>query len=979
MTRSRSPYRADLRTPADVEAQVARIARRIPLPATLVDPDAGLRTWADLLFEGDRVRDPEEPSQAILRALSHLQAGLARHFDDTPGRFLEWFMEERLGLRALGPLPDRVVLAVEGDSHRLPATLPAGTRALAGKNRYGEDREYWTEETLAVLGIEPFGAHSILGGASRDRYVRRPAEEGELPLPLHPFAVGEGGEPSSHELYLSSPLLRHEGRGEAKLQVDVGFAGISPGAKDLLGSLVWEASAPEGPASCGVEEVPAPKLKARLDTVPGPKVVLRITPPGEVCPDPDSGIPDPWIRVRIPLPEEATTLPSAPFEFAFRKAVLQVRGIELPPDAGFHNGGLLDLEKEFEPFGPVPRRGDSFYLACDEAFGKPLHAVSVDVEVQSASSPGGGPSLQPARYELVHAAEVDVTFDASLLMAMMHVEDPAAIPTKLHALTMLPAKGETTPTLLWQRRTASAWETFASSDHLGSLVSTALPGLTEGAGAKGGPASRRAVVGRREAHFIRILLDEGDFGWKAYERTAQKNAYHAARNEHAQVVENPIPDPPIVSRARVSYETAPASSGRTDSPLSLQLFTRNGLGLPHPEPPLGGEAECLPFRRPVSEGSGRFYLGLDRRHPGERVSLYLEVEEASVCDGGGGAGVGRLDWRYWTEGGSWLPMEVDDRTEGLRISGLLRFTTPSDWSIGAPDGGEHEGFWIRIESSEPYRIGAIRAVIPDATEAVYRLSHGREEEDATPEEPLGSEEVRGLRTPRPGIKGVTNPAPSRGGRGPEPRHEFLGRAGGELRHRSRGISSWDLEELVRTRFPEVGLVRALPHHSETSDCAPGHVGLVVLPETDRGEPSERERLPHPGLHLAGRIRRFLASRIPLHMTVHVLCPRYVEVGIRAEFTLRRGVTVGEAREEVGRFVRTLLHPLTRLETGATPTAGVFRSELVHALGEHPLVTDVGRLRFLGASGSLEELRPDDPCRGFIASAAHHDLHPEVSP
>ncbi len=976
MTTNRSPYRADLRSPAEVEAQLARIARRLALPPTLADPDEGLHTWADLLFDGDRVRDPREPSQALLRTLAHLHSGLAEHFDETPGRFLEWYLEDRLGLRPLDPVPDRVVLAAEGDPHRLPSALPPGARVLAGKNRFGEDREYWTEEPLAVLGARPVGAHSVLGEATRDRIRRRVAEEGDLPLPFHPFAIGEENEPAPHELYFASPLLRHDDRDEARLQVELGFAGLSSGAKALLESLVWEVSTSEGPVACGVEEISGPELRARLETVSGSRVVLRITPPGAVAPDPTSGIEDPWVRVRTPLPEEGSTLPSSPFDFRFRKAVLRVLGRKLSPEAGFHNGGMLDLEKEFEPFGPVPRRGDSFYLACDEALGKPLHSLSVDIEVHAAPSPGAGITLKPAHYELVQAAELEYAFDSSLLMTLMHVEDPEALPPTVHALAMYSPKGASSPTLRWQRRTQGSWETIASSGKLSSLPSTPLPGSTEGAG--GRAASRPTVVGRREGHFIRVLLDEGDFGWKAYERTAQRNAYHAARGEHSQVVENPVPDPPIVSRIRVDYATAAASSSSSGTLLGLRVLTRNGLGLPHHEGAIGGEdSECFPFRRSLSEDTGRFYLGLDRSHPGERMSLYFAVEEATVCEGGG-AGAGTApDWRYRRSEGGWAPLEVDDRTEGLRISGLVRFVAPSDWAEGAPEGGELRGFWIRVESSAPRRIGAVRALIPDAVEAVYRPSPGREEVDDTPSEPLGALEVTGLRVPLPGIKEVSNPAPSRGGRGPEGRPSFLTRAGGELRHRGRGISAWDLEELVRTRFPEVGLVRALPHHSEESDCAPGHVGLVILPDANRSDPSARERRPHPGLHLAARIRSFLTSRVPMHMEIQVLCPRFLEVGVRVDFTARAELTAAQAREELNRSLRHFLHPLARKERGTDPSGGVFRSELLRMVRDHPAVADIALLRFLGDAAPLEELRPDDPCRGFLASVANHDLRPEV--
>lgn len=381
------PFRPDPRDVEEVVAELAAWASRRRLPRSLRH-EAGFGSWSELLFDGPSLRDRSEPSRALLHALAGEHARLLRHLDGLPEKAFGWYLDERIGLEPRGPVPDRVPVVVEGDPARLPATLEAGTQIAGGKDHYGRERIYRTTEPLTVTGVRVLGAHSHRvgdptdGEETTDAIVRRDADEGEVRTPFHPFGdAGEpGAAPAPHILYLESELLaassgspcatvtlRPDGEGQ-------GGTGDVVRLAALLEKLDWEISGPEG---YGPVEVYEP---GRAVTPPG-EVILYLGYEAPVGPDPTARVSGPHLRAAIPDPADPATLTREERDrllgLAIREVRLQVEVLDVPPDAGYYDEGLLDVTRDFEPFGPVPRRGDAFYVRCDQAFGKPLESFRI--------------------------------------------------------------------------------------------------------------------------------------------------------------------------------------------------------------------------------------------------------------------------------------------------------------------------------------------------------------------------------------------------------------------------------------------------------------------------------------------------------------------------------------------------------------------------------------------------------------------------
>jgi hypothetical protein len=150
---------------------------------------------------------------------------------------------------------------------------------------------------------------------------------------------------------------------------------------------------------------------------------------------------------------------------------------------------------------------------------------------------------------------------------------------------------------------------------------------------------------------------------------------------------------------------------------------------------------------------------------------------------------------------------------------------------------------------------------------------------------------------------VHQPFAASGGVPAETLAEAHGRALDRLAEPTRGVTTQDVEELVR-RTPGVPIarVKAIAGFHPAFPClpAPGVVTVVVLPPC--GSP------PRPSPQLLEEIRRFLDRRRPLTTELHVVGPEYVEVSVRATLHVSLGSradTVAAARTALDSF----LHPL----------------------------------------------------------------------
>lgn len=875
--------------------------RDAAMQASLRLPDGEVRSWVDLLFRGGDFQDPSEPSQALLAANLELREGLARHLSGLPEQALLHWLETILKIPRLPAVPDRTVVSATADPSLVPIVVPIGTALRGGKDVFGNERRYRTTDTLTVHGAELIGLRSYEISGTRDATSR--SEDPDTTLTPHP-----GSEPAPHTCRFYTEIVRFSG---GSLRARLGFDGGDP--RRLEGA-VWRHSSSTGPREAIVTSA----------TATGITLLLM----DECQSDVEGELP--WLEVGFPVGTTPTDFRPEWFDFGFNGATAEVvQRTGVVPDAAYYNDGLVDVTKEFQPYGPTARRGDAFYVRSDEVFSKPVSELRVELSLLSSGGSGGGGGLQPVAW----GGPVQNWF------LLSHMES-------------LPLLGELvggapTPRIEWQRRTTNDWDDFASTSN--SLRSFTTPTPASG----NDPLSRPFTLGGGTGHFIRGFLAEGDFGWVRYQERIAAFAAAAANGSPTVSAGDLVPpDPPVVSRLTLDYETRAVPVDRV---VSSDAWS---------EREWSGSGRFYAFSIPIEVTSDRkggmvaFGLRLGAASAGSSVSVYFDVDSAAACEA---SGVPDARWEYWSPEG-WAALDVADATLGLRQSGLLRFVAPSGWVEGGVLGAE--GKWVRVSTHAPSRLGSVRGVVVDAVEARYeRRSTVDPLTDTTPETPLAEGDLKGVVQPIAGIKKLANLAGTRG-KAPEKDPAYLRRAVGVVRHRNRSIQAWDYEEQIMVNSPELHAVRCLPHTGPDGASAPGWVGLVVVP-------AGSEPMPLPTVRLVDQIRGRLARQLPLHARPAVLCPLYAPVTVEVELTLLPGVGALTGKNAVTEAIETWLHPTTH----APPRfgEGLFASSVVAHIESLPVVDYVSHFVLRGPDGAAVEHVAVDPCRGLVASSGAHTV------
>ncbi len=889
---------------ADARTPLRAAAHEVRLPGSA-------KTWEKVLFAGDEWADAAEPSHALLIALAGLHARLAEHQMTVPARLRAEWLSDVLGI---GPLPaaaDRVVVAAQADPARTPLTIDAAT-AVRAKDTAGAERRYRTTETLTVHGVEVLdvlshGAERAPGGHVIDTAARWR----DRSVPFAPFAAGHP--PAVHSLFVLSDVLAFP---DGAMTVSLKFTNANPAP---LAAAAWEFSGPDGA-----------RVAVTVAKVTTTSIDLQLA--GGCTAADVLGVHAPYLCASLPAGQRSSEA------LAFAPATVKVavtKREHVRPDRAYANDGRLDPTKEMQPFGPTPRRGDAFYVCCDEAFGKPLSSLTVHLGL-----------LDPASGALLEVpwSSVPLTVQYKAKQQAQQTTNQDVAKGMLQLIGYLDQSSASSPEIDWQYHDGRAWAHLRST---GSQLKT----LTwTGARAPTQPLSHPIDLDG-PGHFLRAFLSAGDFGWSDYQHNLAEFAAKAASNQDPSSSLLIAPDPPILSAISIDYvtvDTAPRALASVD-----------GWTTRHPAASGPHHAFALPFELAGdSAGMLAFGLRVGEDALGTALALYIDVASASAC---GSDPESPLRWEYWSADG-WQAVDVADGTLGLRQPGLLRFVAPLDWQEGCAGASAAAGRWIRAVTPSPETVGTLLAIVPDAVEAVQDAPPGA---PASAYEPLEPGQVKGLLVAAPGIKKLTNPIAGRPGRPVEGtrRPGFLVRASGAVRHRGRAATAWDCEALIRDTFPEVAAVRVLPHTNPQGEDEPGWIGAVVVPRTS-------DRMPLPSVSLAARIAAALDGRLPVHAELAVLCPIYVPVTVQAAIVLAPGAGAVEARTRITAALEHRLHP-----TATDPVRfgrELFASSVAAELETLPDVDHLETFALL-AGGAPTERVAVDPCLGIVASSGDHVL------
>ncbi|TAD91101.1 MAG: hypothetical protein EAY75_03945 [Bacteroidetes bacterium] len=380
---------------------------------------------------------------------------------------------------------------------------------------------------------------------------------------------------------------------------------------------------------------------------------------------------------------------------------------------------------------------------------------------------------------------------------------------------------------------------------------------------------------------------------------------------------------------------------------------------------------------PQYRHSGECYIGIANLHALDEVTLLLQVSEGSANPDSPRTTV---NWHvlannYWRRLGH--RELIFDSSDGLMTSGVLRVVVPAEATTvntWMPEGM----IWLRASVAQGN--DAVCRMIDVKTNAAIALLTGQGYDMAHYGAALPAGSTNKLVVGNAAIKAVTQPYASFGGRPAEVETAFYTRVSERLRHKQRAITIFDMERLVLQHFPQLYMVKVVPHTQAANTNSAGHTQVVVVPNVlNANAPNQLQ--PKVDLYTLGLIEQHLEAYSSAWATFNVINPQYQPVRISAQVRLKAGFAFGYYRAQMETALQQFLAPWTSGDAGRFKFGGrVTAAQVVNFLDNLPYVDYIAQLQLFHApdgvnfSSAVNEVVVSEPA-GVLTSANTHTLLP----
>lgn len=209
-----------------------------------------------------------------------------------------------------------------------------------------------------------------------------------------------------------------------------------------------------------------------------------------------------------------------------------------------------------------------------------------------------------------------------------------------------------------------------------------------------------------------------------------------------------------------------------------------------------------------------------------------------------------------------------------------------------------------------------------------------------------------------------------GGRMAEDKAIFATRAGERLRHKQRGITSWDIERLTLETFPDLFKVRCVNHATLAGAYEPGNILVVVIPDTKNVNFDSPFQPKLPKTRLSA-IEVFLDNHTAQQAQIEVVNPLYEAVQVELQVAFRPGFDFQFYRKELDIAIQQFISPWAfGLEETISFLFEITPSVLIAYIESLEYVDGVGTLTFTKTTASgVETYSTDSTVYATNAQAA----------
>jgi hypothetical protein len=389
--------------------------------------------------------------------------------------------------------------------------------------------------------------------------------------------------------------------------------------------------------------------------------------------------------------------------------------------------------------------------------------------------------------------------------------------------------------------------------------------------------------------------------------------------------------------ARVSY------SAQDDTPAFLHLcpFDENVM----PAWPAG---QAIPLLAPMA-GAGALYLDLAPAPPS--LSLFFDLVPG---DGGWSGNTPAPQWAQAVDG-DWQPCALlDDSTDGLRQSGIVRLAL-------APATGTLP-LRLRITvNRDASGFPLLAQLAPNAAAATWQTGGAERLSTALP-----AATITAPLTPLTGISAVAQPLPSHGGRARLTGRAFDQWLAERLRHKDYALQAWDYASLVLAAFPALWQVGVVAASDSRSSQAPGQVWIIAVPGAAVATGADASTPTSPA-GMLDDIAAFLASRVGPCVQLTVTNPPYVRLRVEAELRFSAGQAADACIARLNQELIDFLSPLPPSPPAMRPDHYYTRQAVMNFIRQRPYVRAILWLKLCPEAGGSKA------GRRYFTSALAHDL------
>jgi hypothetical protein len=674
--------------------------------------------------------------------------------------------------------------------------------------------------------------------------------------------------------------------------------------------------------------------------------------------------------------------------------------------------GKLNAKKSFMPFGAQPYKDMRFYVGCDEALGKKLSLLELNIAWQDAAI------NFTQHYRHYKTAVTNTLFKVSATFTdagswqesvvnrnLFNTKDASDIATISFArgirerVDLAPQNQKVAIALAnsnqqWAKSTAV--KLLLKQPSLSSRI-LKIPVAKDNVRRNTTVVAKPPVTIKPKTSaatdftegFITLSL-ERDFLHEEYRQQTIKNALAFSKSD----LETPIilnePYTPSIANISLDYSAYNEVSDMDDADISAfvsdeTLFFHLSYAGQHREHSyIRNQFEFLTDKGvslvPEYKYNGELLIGLSNLSPSDSINLLVTVAEGSADPEVENA---VIEWSVLFDN-YWQPLNeeqlVEDTTNNFLTSGIINLVIPAQATI---ENSILPGPKIWLKAGLIGNVKAVCDIIDIQANGVEVVFCEQQNSEEHLKDPLPAGTIAKLKTPLASVKSVNQPMASFGGKSKETEVTFRTRISERLRHKNRALTIWDIERILLNEFPFVYKVKCLPHSTPNNWNSPGHVTAIIIPNLYNQNAVDPFR-PKVSSQTLSVAEKLLASIGAMQVQYHVTNPRYYQIRIGFGVKFNLGFEFNYYSRLLNKKIIEFLTPWMR-ETDKDIYFGgiVYKSEILDFIEELPFVNYLTDFTLLGYeneqallnnhvkdSSHISVTEPDM----IMVSAEEHDIY-----